>query len=75
MLEIMNQQNIWPDVILIQESWLRDDDYLNMIQIEGYTCINQGYKCSRHGGLVIGWLKMRTFIQKPAPYIFPGSYS
>ena len=52
MLDILNKQNIWPDVILIQESWLKNDDFLQLIQMEGYTCISQSYKCSNHGGLV-----------------------
>ena len=52
MLNVLNDQNIWPDVILIQESWLKNDDFIHMVQIEGYTCINQGYKCSSHGGLI-----------------------
>ena len=52
MLEILNEQDVRPDVILIQETWFKNDDYLSNVQIEGYNCINQGYKVSRHGGLL-----------------------
>ena len=52
MLKILNEKDIVPDVILIQESWLKSDELVHLVQIEGYTCINQGYKCSRHGGLI-----------------------
>ena len=52
MLDILNEQHIYPDILLLQESWMKNDDLLHLIQIEGYTCINQGYKCSTHGGLI-----------------------
>ena len=52
MLRSLNERNIWPDVLLLQESWLKNNDFIHMIQIEGYTCINQGFKCSSHGGLI-----------------------
>ena len=52
MLKMLNEQEVNPDVILIQETWLENDDYLSNVQIEGYNCINQGYKVSRHGGLM-----------------------
>ena len=52
MLHILDEQNIKPDVLLLQETWLQNDDRLSIIQLDGYTCINQGYKCSRHGGLI-----------------------
>ena len=49
---MLNEKEVNPDVILIQETWLENDDYLSNVQIEGYNCINQGYKVSRHGGLI-----------------------
>ena len=52
MLHTLNEQNIKPDVLLLQETWLQNDDQLSMLQIDGYTCINKGYKCSHHGGLI-----------------------
>ena len=52
MLHTLNEQNIIPDVLLFQETWLENDDRLSMLQLEGYTCINQGYTVSRHGGLI-----------------------
>ena len=52
MMQVLRNQNIFPDAVLIQESWCRNDDYLHMIEIEGYTCLNQGFKCSSHGGLI-----------------------
>ena len=52
MLQALFEQDIRPDILLIQESWLKNDDFLHLVQIDGYTCISQGYKCSRHGGLI-----------------------
>ena len=34
MIQILSEQNIHPDAILIQESWLENDNYLPMIQLE-----------------------------------------
>ena len=41
------------DVICLQENWLNNDADLSLLQLEGYACISQGYKCSSHGGLMM----------------------
>ena len=41
------------DVICLQESWLKHDADLSLLQLEGCACNSQGYKCSSHGGLMI----------------------
>ena len=51
-LEVTRQQNIIIHVICIQESWLNEKSDLSLYQIEGYTCISQGKRCSSHGGLI-----------------------
>ena len=52
LLEIARQQNITIHVMCIQESWLDENCDLSLYQIEGYTCISQGKRCSSHGGLM-----------------------
>ena len=52
LLEIARQQNITIHVMCIQESWLDENCDLSLHQIEGYTCISQGKRCSSHGGLM-----------------------
>ena len=52
MMKMLNEQGVIPDIILIQETWLENDENINLLQLEGYNCFNQGYKCSRHGGLM-----------------------
>ena len=51
-LEVTCQQNIILHVICIQETWLDEKSDLSLYQIEGYTCISQGKRCSSHGGLI-----------------------
>ena len=51
-LEVTRQQNNFIHVICIQESWLDEKSDLSLYQIEGYTCISQGKRCSSHGGLI-----------------------
>ena len=51
-LEVTRQQNIIIHVICIQESWLDEKSDLSLYQIEGYTYISQGKRCSSHGGLI-----------------------
>lgn len=47
------ENNIKADVLCIQESWLSDDADISQIQIDGYSCISQGHRCSSHGGLIV----------------------
>ena len=51
-LEVARQQNITLHVICIQETWVDEKSDLSLYQIEGYTCISQGKRCSSHGGLI-----------------------
>ena len=37
----------------MQECWISENDDLSQIQLEGYTCISQGKRCSSSGGLII----------------------
>ena len=48
-LEVARQQNIMLHVLCIQETWLEEKSDLSLYQIEGYTCISQGKRCSSHG--------------------------
>jgi hypothetical protein len=41
-----------PSAILIQETWLDKNSDISTLQLEHYTCITQGFKCSRHAGLM-----------------------
>ena len=52
LLEIARQQNITIHVMCIQDSWLDENCDLSLYQIEGYTCLSQGKRCSSHGGLM-----------------------
>ena len=40
-------------IICMQECWISENDDLSQIQLEGYTCISQGKRCSSIGGLII----------------------
>ena len=53
LIEELRQGNFEFSVICLQETWLRDEADLSLLQIPNYTCISQGFRCSRHGGLVI----------------------
>ena len=39
--------------ICLQETWLTDGADLSLLQLPGYQIIHQGYKCTKHGGLII----------------------
>merc|ERR1712121_476335 len=52
MLKIFSDQDVEPDLILIQESWLKDDVCPPFLELRGYNAIAQGYRCSTHGGLI-----------------------
>ena len=40
-------------IICMQECWISENDDFLQIQLEGYTCISQGKRCSSSGGLII----------------------
>ena len=57
-LETLSKENCFLDAILIQESWLSDEDCkanstINLFSIPGYQTIPLGRKCGRKGGLII----------------------
>ena len=57
-LETLSKENCFLDAILIQESWLSDEDCKNdntikLFSIPGYQTIPLGRKCGRKGGLII----------------------
>ena len=56
-LESLSKENCFLDAILIQESWLSDEDCKNdtikLFAIPGYQTISLGRKCGRKGGLII----------------------
>ena len=56
-LETLSKENCFLDAILIQETWLSDEDCKNetikLFSIPGYQTISLGRKCGRKGGLVI----------------------
>ena len=56
-LETLSKENCFLDAILIQESWLSDEDCnsdtIKLFSIPGYQTIAQGRKCGRKGGLII----------------------
>ena len=41
------------DIICIQETWLKRDIDVSLLQLSGYSLINQMKSCSEHGGLII----------------------
>ena len=43
-----------PDLICLQETWLPDEDNINLFYLDGYHLINKNYEenCSKHGGLL-----------------------
>ena len=56
-LETLSKENCFIDAIIIQESWLSDEDCkgdtIKLFSIPGYQTIAQGRKCGRKGGLII----------------------
>ena len=49
----LKQNGPFFSAICLEESWLSQDDDISMYQLDGYTCISEGRKCSPKGGLVI----------------------
>jgi hypothetical protein len=41
------------DAILIQETWLAENDDLSLLQLRGYNMISKGKTCGRKGGLSV----------------------
>lgn len=53
LLSALHEKNLAFSAICIQESWLSDSDDIAQFVLPGYNLINQGWKCSKHGGLMI----------------------
>ena len=51
--ERVKENNFEFSAICLQESWLDENSYLSLLQLNNYTCISQPKYCSAHGGLVI----------------------
>ena len=52
LLEIFRGQNIRFDVICLQESWLKDEADVRLINLPGYKLFEQAKSCCGHGGLL-----------------------
>ena len=52
-IEMLKISHLEFSAICIQESWLAEGADLSQLQLEGYSCIPQGYSCTSKGGLII----------------------
>ena len=52
-IHMCNESNFELSAICIQESWLSENDDYAQVQLDNYTCIVRGKKCSNKGGLII----------------------
>ena len=52
-IHMVNENNLELSAICIQESWLSENDDYALVQLDNYTCIVRGKKCSIKGGLII----------------------
>ena len=52
MLHIMEDLEVVPDIIMVQETWIKEDVCPPFLELEGYNAIAQGYRCTTHGGLI-----------------------
>ena len=52
-IQDLKQNGLFFSAKCLQESWLSQDDDISMYQLDGYTYISEGRKCSPKGGLVI----------------------
>ena len=52
-IQDLKQNGLFFSAICLQEIWLSQDDDISMYQLDGYTCIFEGRKCSSKEGLVI----------------------
>ena len=63
-IETLKQSNLEFSAICIQETWLAEGADISQIQLEGYTCISQGYSCTSKGGLIIYLNKRFQYLDK-----------
>ena len=54
-IDLWQSQNICFDIICIQETWLKRDIDVSLLQLPGYNLINQMKSCSEHGYLRQRW--------------------
>ena len=52
MLHMLNDQGSQPDILLLQETWVKEDACPPYLNLAGYEAITQGYRCTSHGGLI-----------------------
>ena len=52
-LDELKLSNFEFSAVCLQETWLKDDADLSLLQLRNYQCIYQGKHCSHHGGLMI----------------------
>ena len=52
-IDLWQSRNICLDVICIQETWLKRDIDVSLLQLPGYNLINQMKSYSEHGGFII----------------------
>ena len=52
-LELLKQNNILISAIILQETWISDQDDVSLLQLEDYNFISKGKSCSAHGGVAI----------------------
>ena len=64
LLEYLNEKDCHFSAMCIQETWLKDNDDVSLLQIPGYQLIHQGTRCSEHGGLIIYLSDKFTYSQK-----------
>ena len=71
-LDTVNENNCFLDALLIQETWLTDEqcrgDSLNIYKIPGYHTIPLGRKCGRKGGLIIYLSEKYNFVERKNLY-------
>ena len=52
-IHIVSENNLELSAICIQDRWLSENDDHALVQLDNYTCIVRGKRCSNKGGLII----------------------
>ena len=76
-IKTCESQDIVFDCICIQESWLQENQCLDLIQLDGYNCYSQGRHCSTKGGLVTyvrSEYESKIFLQCASSNIWEGLF-
>ena len=56
LLRIINNlsaSGVYFGAICLQETWLSSNADISMFHIPGYKLIHQGFRCAKHGGLIV----------------------